>query len=167
MRAAASVQGGDLFGALRGHFQNVATAQVGRSGPQAREFGFLRASDPIVMNRFELLHVALAEVTALAEAGYRPPLPARRIAVAGRSAIATFKAHIVNLRRGEFISDHDELVAGKLAYVMCGGDVDGGSLVDEAWLLRLEREAFMELVATEKTQARIEHTLKTGKPLRN
>ena len=87
--------------------------------------------------------------------------------MAGRSAIATFKAHIVNLRGGGFISEHDELVAGKLAFVMCGGDVDGGSLVDEAWLLRLEREAFMELVATEKTQARIEHTLATGKPLRN
>ncbi len=167
LRAAATVQGGDLFGALRGHFQSVATAQVGRSAVQARELGFLRPSDPIVMNRFELLHVALSEVTALAEAGYRPPLPARRIAVAGRSAIATFKAHIVNLRGGDFISEHDQLVAGKLAFVMCGGDVDGGSLVDEAWLLRLEREAFMELVATEKTQARIEHTLKTGKPLRN
>lgn len=167
MRAAAAVQGGDLFGALRGHFQSVATAQVGRSAVQARELGFLRPSDPIVMNRFELLHVALSEVMALAEAGYRPPLPARRIAVAGRSAIATFQAHIVNLRGGEFISEHDQLVARKLAYVMCGGDVDGGSLVDEAWLLRLECEAFMELVATEKTQARIAHTLATGKPLRN
>ena len=167
MRAAAAVQDGDLFGALRGHFQSVATAQVGRSAVQARELGFLRPSDPIIMNRFELLHVALSEVMALAEAGYRPPLPARRIAVAGRSAIATFKAHIVNLRGGEFICEHDQLVAGKLAFVMCGGDVDGGSLVDEAWLLRLEREAFMELVATEKTQARIEHTLETGKPLRN
>ena len=85
----------------------------------------------------------------------------------GDSAIATFKAHMANLLAGGFISEHDFLVGSKVAHVLCGGDVTPGSLVDEQWLLDLEREAFMELLATEKTQQRIEHTLKTGKPLRN
>jgi 3-hydroxyacyl-CoA dehydrogenase len=119
------------------------------------------------MNRHELLYVAKSEVRALADAGYRPPLPAARIPVAGRDAIATLKAHLVNMLEGGRISEHDMLVGEKLATVMCGGDVDAGSLVDEQWLLDLERAHFMELIATQKTQDRIEHMLKTGKPLRN
>ena len=92
---------------------------------------------------------------------------ARDIPVLGRSAAATIKAFIANMREGQFISEHDYLIAGKIADVMCGGDVEAGSLVDEQWLLDLERKHFMELLATEKTQARIEQMLKTGKPLRN
>jgi 3-hydroxyacyl-CoA dehydrogenase len=68
---------------------------------------------------------------------------------------------------GSYISEHDKLIATKVATVMCGGDIEGGSLVDEQWFLDLERQHFMELIATEKTQARIEHMLKNGKPLRN
>jgi 3-hydroxyacyl-CoA dehydrogenase len=165
--AAQDAKGGDIFPFLRHCFQNVAMAEVARSAEQAREMGYLKAGDRIVMNRLELLHVAKSEVTALAEAGYRPPLRARQIPVAGRSAIATIKAHLANMLAGQYISDHDFLVASKIAYVLCGGDVEAGSLVDEQWFLELERECFMELLATEKTQARIEHTLKTGKPLRN
>jgi 3-hydroxyacyl-CoA dehydrogenase len=142
-------------------------AEVSRSGEQARTLGYLRPSDPIVMNRAELLHVAKAQVSALAEAGYRPPLRARDVPVAGRSALATIKAHLANLLAGGHISEHDMLVSSKIATVLCGGEVEAGSLVDETWLLELERSCFMELLATEKTQARIEHTLKTGKPLRN
>ncbi len=155
------------FPFLRNSFQNVATANVGKSAEQARELGYLKPVDRIVMNRAELLYVAKAEVTAMAEEGYRPPLKARDIPAAGRTAIATFKAHLANLLAGKQISEHDYLVASKIAYVMCGGDVEAGSLVDEEWFLELERECFMELLATERTQARIEHTLKTGKPLRN
>jgi 3-hydroxyacyl-CoA dehydrogenase len=167
MRAAVDAKGGDVFPFLRNAFQAAATAQVSRSAVQARELGFLRPSDPIVMNRFELLHVARAEVRALWERGYRPPLPANAIPVGGRTAIGTVKAHLTNLAAGQFISEHDYLIATKLAYVMCGGDVDPGATVDEQWLLDLERRAFMELLATQKTQARVEHMLKTGKPLRN
>jgi 3-hydroxyacyl-CoA dehydrogenase len=167
LRAAQDAKGGDIFPFLRQYFQNVAMAEVSRSAEQAREMNYLKAGDRVVMNRLELLHVARAEVTALAEAGYRPPLRARQIPVAGRSAIATFKAHLANMLAGQYISEHDYLVASKIAYVLCGGDVEAGSLVDEQWFLELERECFMELLATEKTQARIEHTLKTGKPLRN
>jgi 3-hydroxyacyl-CoA dehydrogenase len=167
VRAAQDAKGGDIFPFLRHYFQNVAMAEVARSAEQAREMSYLKPGDRIVMNRLELLHVAKSEVIALAEAGYRPPLRGRQIPVAGRSAIATIKAHLANLLAGQYISDHDFLVASKVAYVMCGGDVEAGSLVDEQWFLELERACFMELLATEKTQARIEHTLKTGKPLRN
>ena len=167
LRAAADAKGGDLFPFLRNSFQNVATANVSKSAEQALELGYLKPVDRIVMNRAELLYVAKAEVTAMAEEGYRPPLKARDIPAAGRTAIATFKAHLANLLAGNQISPHDYLVASKIAYVMCGGDVEAGSLVDEEWFLALERECFMELLATERTQARIEHTLKTGKPLRN
>jgi 3-hydroxyacyl-CoA dehydrogenase len=167
LRAAAEARGGDLWPPLQRYFRAVATAQVARSAEQARELGYLRPGDRIVMNRFELLEAAKAEVRALAAAGYRPPLPATAIPVAGRSAIATLKAHMVNLKEGGHISEHDYLIGCKIATVMCGGEIEAGSLVDEQWFLDLERRHFMELIATEKTQQRIEYTLKTGKPLRN
>lgn len=167
LRAAAEARGGDLFSPLQKYFKAVATAEVARSAEHARELGYLRPADRIVMNRFELLEAAKAELRALAAAGYRPPLRPNAIPVAGRSAIATLKAFMVNLLEGGHISEHDYLIGSKIATVMCGGEVESGSLVDEAWLLDLERRHFMELIATEKTQARIEHMLKTGKPLRN
>ena len=167
LRAAGEAAGGDLFIFIRRYFETVAKADVSRSAEQAKELGYLRSSDPVVMNRCELLHVAKWQARALAETGYRPPLPARDIPVAGRNVIATFKAHLANLLEGQYISEHDRLVTQKIAYVLCGGDLDAGTLVDERWFLELERQCFMELLATEKTQARIEHTLKTGKPLRN
>jgi len=167
MRAAADARGGDLSPFLQKYFKAVAMAEVGRSAEHARELGYLRATDRVVMNRFELLEIAKAEVRALAASGYRPPLRQVAIPVAGRSAIATIRAFMENLLAGGHISEHDYLVGHKVATVMCGGEVEGGSLVDEQWLLDLERRHFMELIATEKTQARIEHTLKTGKPLRN
>ncbi|HSG66442.1 MAG TPA: 3-hydroxyacyl-CoA dehydrogenase, partial [Gammaproteobacteria bacterium] len=110
---------------------------------------------------------AKAEVRAMVASGYRPPLRRADIPAAGRSAIATIKSFMVNMLEGGQISEHDYLIGSKIATVLCGGDVEAGSLVDEQWFLDLERQHFMELIATEKTQARIEHTLKTGKPLRN
>jgi 3-hydroxyacyl-CoA dehydrogenase len=167
MRAAADAKGGDMSPFLQKYFKAVAMAEVARSAEHAREIGYLRATDRIVMNRFELLEIAKAELRALAAAGYRPPLRQVAIPVAGRSAIATIRAFMENLLAGGHISEHDYLIGHKVAIVMCGGEVEGGSLVDEQWFLDLERKHFMELIATEKTQARIEHTLKTGKPLRN
>jgi 3-hydroxyacyl-CoA dehydrogenase len=166
MRAAADAKGGDLSPFLQKYFKAVAMAEVARSAEHAREIGYLRATDRIVMNRFELLEIAKAELRALAVA-YRPPLRQVAIPVAGRSAIATIRAFMENLLAGGHISEHDYLIGHKVAIVMCGGEIEGGSLVDEQWFLDLERKHFMELIATEKTQARIEHTLKTGKPLRN
>jgi 3-hydroxyacyl-CoA dehydrogenase len=167
LRAAGEAKGGDMFPFVRRYFENLATAQVGRSAEHSRELGFLRASDQVVLNRFELLYVAKQQLNAIYESGYRPPLRAVSIPVAGRGAIATLKMGMQNMLAGNYISDHDYLIGSKLAHVMCGGDIEQGSLVDEQWFLDLEREAFIELLSTEKSQARVEHMLKTGKPLRN
>jgi len=167
MRAASDAKGGDVSPFLQKYFKTAAMAEIARSAEHARELGFLRSADRIVMNRFELLEAAKAEVRAMVASGYRPPLRRADIPAAGRSAIATIKAFMVNMLEGAQISEHDYLIGSKIATVLCGGDVEAGSLVDEQWFLDLERQHFMELIATEKTQARIEHTLKTGKPLRN
>ncbi len=144
----------------------VASAQVSKSALDARSMGYLRASDPIVMNRHELLYVAVRQAQALAEAGWRPPLPSR-FPVAGRDGIATLKAQLLNMKVGGYISAHDFVVAEKVAQVLCGGDLDPGSLVDEAWMLKRERDAFLELLVQPKTQERIAGILETGKPVRN
>lgn len=167
MRAAAEARGGDIGPHIQRAFRTVAMAEVARSAEQAKEYGYLKPADVVIMHRYELLEVAKAQVRALEAAGYRPPLRQTAIPVAGRDAIATILSFMANMREGGQISEHDYLIGSKVATVMCGGDVDGGSLVDEDWFLDLERRHFMELIATEKTQARIEHTLKTGKPLRN
>ncbi len=166
-RAAAEARGGDIFPHLKRYFQKIAMGEVAKSAELAREMGYLKSSDRIVLNRFELLHVAKEEAKALTATAYRPPMHQRQIPVAGRTGIATLKAAMINMREGGFISEHDYNIGCRVAETMCGGDVEAGSLVDEDWLLDLERKNFMELLATEKTQARIEHMLKNGKPLRN
>lgn len=167
LRAARNAVDGDPFPYLKHYFQTVAMAQLAKSAEQAKEMYYLKPADVIVMNRLELLYVAKAQALALAEAGYRPPLRPREIVVAGATGIATIKSTLVNMLEGGFISEHDYLIGSKIAHVMCGGDIVAGSQVDEEWLLKLERTAFIELLATEKTQDRIAYTLKTGKPLRN
>ncbi len=159
--------GGDVFAELKKTFETVAMAKVSNSAVNAKELGLLRGTDKVVFNSYEALYIAKAEARALAEAGYRPPLPARRIQVAGDVGIATFKMMLVNMLEGRFISEYDYEIAERIATVLCGGKVDRGTLVDEEWLLTLERTHFVELAQQEKTQARIAHMLKTGKPLRN
>ena len=159
--------GGDVFAELKKTFETVAMAKVSASALEAKELGLVRANDKVVFNAYELLHIARQEASALAETGYRPPLPARRIQVAGDVGIATFKMMLVNMLEGRFISPYDYEIAVRIATVLCGGEIDRGSLVDEDWLLKLERRHFVELAQQEKTQARIAHMLKTGKPLRN
>ncbi|HRN61439.1 MAG TPA: 3-hydroxyacyl-CoA dehydrogenase/enoyl-CoA hydratase family protein [Luteimonas sp.] len=159
--------GGDVFAELKKTFETVAMAKVSASAVEAKELGLLRANDKVAFNAYELLHVAKQESRGLAETGYRPPLPARRVQVAGDVGIATFRMLLVNMLEGRFISEYDDEIATRIATVLCGGEVDRGSVVDEAWLLRLERQHFVELAQQEKTQARIAHMLKTGKPLRN
>lgn len=167
LRAAQNAKEDDPFMQLKNYFKTVATAQMAKSAEQAKELGYLRPADQVVMNHFELLHAAKAQAHALAEAGYRPPLKVRKFPVAGSTGIATLKSLLVNMLEGDYISEHDYLIGSKVAYVMCGGNLTTGSLVDEDWFLELERTAFIELLATEKTQARVEHMLRTGKPLRN
>ena len=159
--------GGDVFAELKKTFETVAMAKVSTSALEAKELGLLRADDRIVFHAHELLHVAKAEARALAEGGYRPPMPARRIQAAGDVGISTFRMLLVNMLEGRFISPYDDEIATRIATVLSGGDIDRGALVDEEWLLRLERTHFVELAQQEKTQARIGHMLKTGKPLRN
>ena len=155
-----------MFAELKKTFETVAMAKVSNSAVNAKELGLLRSTDKVVFNSYEALHIAKAEARALAEAGYRP-LPRRRIQVAGDVGIATFKMMLVNMLEGRFISPYDYEIAERIATVLCGGKVDRGTLVDEEWLLTLERKHFVELAQQEKTQARIAHMLKTGKPLRN
>jgi 3-hydroxyacyl-CoA dehydrogenase len=157
----------DIFPHLRRYFQFIAMGEVAKSAELARDMGYLRQSDRIVLNQHEVLHVAKQEAQALIATDYRPPLHQRQIAVAGRTGIATLKAVMVNMREGGFISDHDFDIGCRVAETLCGGDVDPGSVVDEQWLLDLERHHFMALLATDKTQERIEYMLKNGKPLRN
>ena len=159
--------GGDVFAELKKTFETVAMAKVSASAVEAKELGLVRANDLVVFNAYEQLYIAKQQVLALAESGYRPPLPARRIQVAGDVGIATFKMMLVNMLEGRFISEYDYEIAVRIATVLCGGEVDRGALVDEEWLLKLERKHFVELAQQEKTQARIAHMLKTGKPLRN
>lgn len=159
--------GHDVFPFIQQSFQTVALATVAKSALEAVELGFARPSDDVVMHPREILYVAIRRARALAEAGYRPPLPARGIAVAGRNGIATCEMQLVNMIEGGFISEHDYRVAKAAATAQCGGEVETNTRVDEQWLLDVERAQFMELLKTDKTQQRIAHMLETGKPLRN
>jgi 3-hydroxyacyl-CoA dehydrogenase len=111
--------------------------------------------------------VALREARGLAEAGYSPRLSPRGIKVAGRTGIANCVMMLANMKEGGMISAHDYVVAKAAATALCGGDIETGSLVDEQWLLTVERKLFVELLKNPKTQQRIQHLLETGKPLRN
>ena len=158
---------GDVFAELKRVFETIAMGKVSTSAMEAKELGLLRGEDVVAFNAFELLHVARTQARGLAERGYRPPLPARRIRVAGDVGIATFRMLLVNMLEGRFISDYDNEIATRIATVLCGGEIDRGAVVDEDWLLKLERKHFVELAQQPKTQERIAHMLKTGKPLRN
>ena len=163
---AAASTGKDLLPFLTEGFTAAAMAKVGTSAIESRKLGYLLASDLIVPHKDELLFVAINEARAMFAGGYRPPHK-RQFAVAGRSGIATLKGSLVNMRDGGFISAHDFHIASLIAHVVCGGDVDAGSLVDEDYLMTLERQAFCQLLVHPKTQARIMGMMSTGKPLRN
>jgi 3-hydroxyacyl-CoA dehydrogenase len=166
-QAAASTQTGDLLNFLQPLHMNIAMGKSSRSAADARALGMLRDSDVVVMHPRELLHVAKEAARALAEAGYRPALPPRGVPVAGRPGIATLEMTLLNMRDGGMISEHDYKVSRASAVALCGGEVDGGTLVDERWLLKVERALFMELLMSEKSQQRIVYMLENGKPLRN
>jgi len=173
LRAAREVRRGatgsqiDALPFIRTYFQTVAMATVAKSALEAKELGYLRASDIVVMNAHEVLHVARSQARALADAGYRPPLPARAIPVVGKTGIATLSMLLVNMRDGGYISAYDFEIGQRIARVLCGGEIEAGNVVDEQWLLDLERREFMTLLRDARTQARVAHTLATGKPLRN
>ncbi len=164
--AAAGNANADLFAFLRDSYMSAATAKVGTSAIENRKNGYLLDSDVIVAHKDELLHVAMQQVKAMAESGWRAPARAL-FPVAGRDAIATIKGQLANMRDGGFISQHDFHIGALIADVVCGGDVDAGSLVNEEYLMALERKHFCGLLDNPKTQERIMGMLQTGKPVRN
>ena len=167
LRASRNSIDGDPFSAIKKAFEAAAMAKVSTSALEAKQLGLLRPDDVIVFNSFELLYVAKKVAASLAETGWRPPLPARDIVAAGDVGTASLKMMLVNMLEGRFISPHDYEIGSRIADTLCGGAIERGSLVDEAWLLDLERRHFVELAQMAKTQERIAHTLTTGKPLRN
>ena len=163
---AAASTGKDILPFLTEGFAAAAMAKVGTSAIESRKLGYLLDNDVIVPHKDELLFVAINEAKAMARSGYRPPHQ-RLFAVAGRSGTATIKGQLVNLRDGGFISAHDFHIASLIAHVVCGGDVDAGSLVSESYLMTQERQVFCSLLTHPKTQERIMGMMSTGKPVRN
>ncbi|KTD43204.1 3-hydroxyacyl-CoA dehydrogenase/enoyl-CoA hydratase family protein [Legionella quateirensis] len=166
LRAANHAQQADLLTFIQPYYQQIATAQVAGSAAEAMQMGYLRHSDSIIMNANEVLFAALAKVKAMQAASYLPVL-SKHFKVAGIEGHARLQAGLINWLEGGFISKHDYFLANELAKVICGGDVNQGTLVNEEWMLKLERQAFITLADTSLTQARISHLLETGKPLRN
>ncbi len=156
----------DLFHATKPVFETIAMAKVSTSAEEARSMGFLRPSDLIAMNRDRQVADAKQTVLSMLRAGYHPPPPAE-IRVLGEEFLAGAKLAIHMMIRGEFATEYDGVVGRKLAYVLAGGGVTASQTVSEQYVLDLEREAFVSLCGERKTQERIAHTLKTGKPLRN
>ena len=156
----------DIFAFVKDGFTNAAMAKVGTSALESRKLGYMLDSDVIVPHKDELLFVAVQQAKAMAASGYRAPQK-RLFPVAGRSGIATIKAQLANMRDGGFISAHDFHISALIADVVCGGEVDAGSLVSEEYLMALERKYFCALLENGKTQERIMGMLSTGKPVRN
>jgi len=147
-------------------FMNIAMAKFSNSAADARANGFLGPKDRIVMNRDYLIGEAKKEVLKLVDEGYAPPVK-RNVKVVGEAAQGMINSEIHNMREGKFISKYDAFLARRIAYVISGGDVRANSEIPEDVILKLEREAFVDFWKEEKTLARVEHMLKTGKPLRN
>ncbi len=157
----------ELMEAMKKTFETIATAKVATSAQEARGLGFLSSSDRITMNRERVLSDAKARALELAKAGYEPPVVRTDIPAPGENILATLKLGAYMMRQSEFISDHEQKLATKIAEVICGGNITPGTPVSEQYVLDLEREAFKSLCGEKKTQERIQYTLKTGKTLRN
>jgi 3-hydroxyacyl-CoA dehydrogenase len=168
LRTAAKYEEGEPeFNLLRNTYMTISTAKVSTSAAEAFDLGFLRRGDEIVVNPNRVIAQAKAAAIELADAGYSQPSQKTNIKVHGKGALAMFKTGVYAMQQGQYISTHDQLIANKLAYVMCGGDLSSPTEVSEQYLLDLEREAFLSLCGERKTLERIQSILTTGKPLRN
>ncbi|MGA9528327.1 MAG: 3-hydroxyacyl-CoA dehydrogenase NAD-binding domain-containing protein [Terriglobales bacterium] len=153
--------------AMKKIFETIAMAKVATSAHEARSIGFLSNSDRITMNRERVLSDAKGRALELANTGYEPPMMRTDIPAPGENILAALKMGVYLMRQGGFISDHEQKLAGKIAEVICGGNITPGTPISEQYVLDLEREAFKSLCGEKKTQERIQYTLKTGKTLRN
>jgi 3-hydroxyacyl-CoA dehydrogenase len=157
----------EMMEGMKKAFEAIATAKVATSAHEARGLGFLSDSDRITMNRERVLSDAKARALELVRAGYEPPVPRTDIPAPGESLLAALKMGVHLMRQGDFITDYEVKLGGKIAEVLCGGNVTPGTPVSEQYILDLEREGFKSLCGEKKTQERIQFTLKTGKTLRN
>ncbi|HIJ41782.1 MAG TPA: 3-hydroxyacyl-CoA dehydrogenase [Deltaproteobacteria bacterium] len=148
-------------------FETIAMAKVSTSGPEAVKMGFLKATDKMTVNRDYQIQEAKDTVLAMNLEGYTPPRPRDAIRVPGESTFAMIKLALWTMHEQNYITDHDVTVSEKIGYILCGGNVLPDTMVSEQYLLDLEREAFLSLAGDPKTQARIQHMLTKGKPLRN
>ena len=168
LRTAAKYEDGEPeYNLLRNTYMTISTAKVSTSAAEAIDLGYLRRGDEIVVNASRVIAEAKRAALELADDGYTQPVPQTNIKVHGRGALAMFKTGVYAMQQGKYISKHDQLIADKLAYVMCGGDLSAPTEVSEQYLLDLEREAFLSLCGERKTLERIQSILTTGKPLRN
>lgn len=151
---------------IREVFKTIGMAKVSESAHLARELGYLRPSDTIVMNRDLLIKTAKEEALNLVQAGYHPPAETS-MKVLGKTALSAMKLMLHVMHEGKYITDYDQVVAERVAYVLAGGDLSEEQEVPESYLLKLEREAILECLQDDRTLARMEHMLKKGKPLRN
>lgn len=157
----------NAFPILAKYFEQIGMAKVSQSAKIALEMGYLDTQDVIVAQRLELLYFAKQQAQSMVEAHYRPEDKNQSFKVAGTTAKANMLAQLTNMRTGEFISKHDELIAQKIADVLCGGELPANTEVDSQYLLNLEKLHFVELLKQDKTQQRIEYMLTEHKPLRN
>ena len=160
------VENAEPLAALQKAFLQMGQAKIATSAEEARGMNILNPQDRIMLNRDHLLAEAKKEVLHMVAAGYQPPAP-ELIYAAGRDALAAIRIGAWMFKEGQYITEYDHHVAGKLAYVMCGGELTRGQWVSEQYILNLEREAILSLFGEEKTQARMWSILQTGKPLRN
>lgn len=166
VRIASKAGKSDLMSGMKLCFDQIAKAYVANNALDAQKRSYLRENDRWVMHSQEVLYAALTYIKSLLDLNYLPPQP-MTFPVAGREGLAEFQMGLVNWLKGGFISEYDYSIARELAAVLCGGDINYGTYVDEAWLLNLEKQAFINLAKHPLTQARIQHMLETGKPLRN
>jgi len=157
----------DFFPFIRRAFETVAMAKVATSAKEAQKLGYMKSTDRITINRDFLIYDAKRKVLEMVHQNYRPPQPRKNIKVVGEKGYALLQMGLFYMREGGYISQYDEHVGKKLAYIFSGGNLPDGSEVTEQYILDLEREAFLSLCGEPKTQERIEYMLKTGRPLRN
>ncbi|GGH01422.1 3-hydroxyacyl-CoA dehydrogenase [Polaribacter pacificus] len=169
LRASDTFRKGDVeLNILQEYFLTVAMAKVSTSAYEAFDMGVLqKGKDVIVVNKDRQIATAKAHAKLMAEAGYTQPVKRNDVKVLGKQALGMFMVGTDSMEASHYISEHDQKIANKLAYVMAGGDLSEPTLVTEQYLLDLEREAFLSLCTERKTLERIQHMLKTGKPLRN